>query len=273
MVRRPSSCWTDTTPCPASGPAKTTVPPRAASTGWPTAPARSTPRWPGPNGFVRRPERREHRAAPAGERPRAAGTPGPAGLERRRGRGRRSRPCPTARRRHGRARRAAVPDRGPSAARLGHGRRDRRRHRPWPTAATDRRADRSRRPSVARRMARAWPLDAAMTAARSVDGRARWGQPGPMADAARSAVRPSRVHSSCASQPCGVTSRARVPDTTRLGRGGAGTAAGRSRPDGSGRRRDARAVPPTGAPQPTARARSGGRAPSERCHRPWPSSP
>ena len=32
------------------GPRTTTVPPRAASTGWPMAPARSTPRWPGPNG-------------------------------------------------------------------------------------------------------------------------------------------------------------------------------------------------------------------------------
>ena len=48
-------------------------------------------------------------------------------------------------------------------------------------------------------------------ARQSVDGRVRWGQPGSMGRRRAEPGRPSRVHSSCASQSRGVTSRARVP--------------------------------------------------------------
>lgn len=48
VVRSPPVCRTDTTPRPASGPAKTTRPGAAARTGVPEGAARSTPRWPGP---------------------------------------------------------------------------------------------------------------------------------------------------------------------------------------------------------------------------------
>jgi hypothetical protein len=103
-------------------------------------------------------------------------------------------------------------------------------------------------------------------AARDVDNRAP--RPTP-----REPGMPSRVHSLCAPQMSGVTSRARVIDLLRPRPGQPERRSGGPVATGPAADADARAVPPAGAPQPTARARSGGRAPNERCHRPWPSSP
>lgn len=48
VLRRPPGWRTTTTPRPATGPAWSTTPRPTATTGCPSRPARSTPRWPGP---------------------------------------------------------------------------------------------------------------------------------------------------------------------------------------------------------------------------------
>ena len=272
MVRRPSSCWTDTTPWPATGPRTTTVPPRprAPVVRWrrrgprPGGPARTGPRAPR---TAPRPRRRPGGSQrPARTRWRTLLSDAPGTL------------CPVGHR----VGRASAGGAGGCSGEVRPPRRGRcsdgRRHAipahptapPWPSGPTTA----SRAAAVAARRARtlgaggrsAEPPSDLWTAAHDGDNPAR------MADAARrppAVARTLDMHLAA----CGVTSRARVTDTTRPVRGGAGTAAGRSRPDGSG--------PPTrrqggaaGRRAATNRARPLRRSrPSERCHRRWPSSP
>ena len=69
MVRRPPEWSIETTPRRASIPANTTTPAPADSTGSPGAPARSTPRCPGPYGFAGGSNARVTRGRPASGQP------------------------------------------------------------------------------------------------------------------------------------------------------------------------------------------------------------
>ena len=271
MVRRPSSCWTETTPRPPTGPAKTTMPARAASTGCPMAPGQVGAAVARPVRVLGRPERRRstagggyngHAVTVAAARPPSAPTGGarPGAPARRRAwqvatsaslrtapPGERSRtPGSTARQPGTAPRRAAAlvdgHDANASAA---------------PTLATDVAA--RRRPlssslaplgAPTKRIGRADARAAGTTRVRTSRRRPR------SARGRRAYTLPASPRS-----PRGDFARSRT-DTARLAQAVPDRRPGGPVPAGPGRRRDAR-VGPRPAPAATARPPSGGRADRE----------